>query len=153
MIRNTLEATNLATYSVDLPRATLKGMPGATGTGFFVSADGWFVTAAHVVTENGKSDGPVRSDVGQGWLMKERGPEGFIAGMCQGIEVDYVDPTTDFALLKLDFQANANKESLKGRTGFPYITVSRRALEEGEPVYAFGYPLSRPVLLVSDPVM
>jgi len=28
-----------------------------------------------------------------------------------------------------------------GREGFPHVTVSRRDLDEGEPVYAFGYPL------------
>ena len=30
---------------------------------------------------------------------------------------------------------------MKGRDGFPYTKVSLRTLDEGEPVYAFGYPL------------
>ena len=63
----------------------------------------------------------------------------------------HVDPSTDFALLKVDFAANANKVHLQDRTGFPYIEVSSRELAEGEPVYSFGYPLSESGLLVNTP--
>ena len=60
VIRRTLKATQLARFSVDLPRKALRGMPTPTGTGFLISPDGWFVTAAYVVTENGRSDGVAR---------------------------------------------------------------------------------------------
>jgi serine protease Do len=150
MIRRTLAVTKLATYSVDLPDATSNGLPCATGTGFFVSAEGWFVTAAHVVTQNGRSDGPVRGDIEQAWLMKETRPGQFNGGMCQGVKFDYIDPSTDFALLKVDFAQNSDKHHLAGQAGFPLIEVSCRELDEGEPVYAFGYPLSPSHLLVSN---
>lgn len=42
------------------------------GTGFFVSRDGWFITAAHVITENGEIDGKSRADVNKAWLQKEQ---------------------------------------------------------------------------------
>tara|TARA_R110002051_G_C8715577_1_gene496092 strand:- start:102 stop:836 length:735 start_codon:yes stop_codon:yes gene_type:complete len=118
-------------------------MPTPTGTGFFISSDGWFVTAAHVITENGSPNGPVRNDFDKTWLMKERriGVENSGA-MCQSISFGHVLPDVDFALLKVDFDSNSNKAWLAGKDAFPHITVSRRILDEGEPVYAFGYPLS-----------
>ena len=64
MIRKSIHNTKLATYSIDLPND--KGTPAPTGTGFFVSADGWFVTAAHVVT--GQDGKPRHDDVAKGWL-------------------------------------------------------------------------------------
>jgi S1-C subfamily serine protease len=71
VIQKTLATTQLATFSVQLPDKKQHGMPTPAGTGFFVSPDGWFVTAAHVIAENGRSEGPVRSDLDQIWLMKE----------------------------------------------------------------------------------
>jgi len=113
-------------------------MPTPTGTGFFVSPDGWFVTAAHVVTQ----DKVVRiDDVQKGWLMAEGESGGGFQRMCQGVKVEFVEPSVDFALLKVDFQSNSNKEWMKGLSGFPYIEISGRILGEGEPIYAFGYPL------------
>lgn len=150
MIRKTLAATQLATYSVDLPNDRLRGMPSPAGTGFFISSDGWFVTAAHVITENGRSDESVRKDIDQGWLMKERRGDHPIGGMCQHVRFEYIDPLTDFALLKVDFSLNSEKVQLVGRTGFPFLEVSSRPLDEGEPVYAFGYPLSHSSLLVDN---
>ena len=116
-------------------------MPMPTGTGFFISPDGWFVTAAHVTSENGNSDGPQRSDIDKAWLMKEH-TAGIIGAMCQFPELLYVLPRYDISLLKVDFPKNSNKEWLKGKTEFPFIPVSKRPLEMGEPVYSFGYPLS-----------
>ena len=143
MIRRTVKATQQATFCVLLPDARNHGMPTPTGTGFFISPDGWFITAAHVVTENGRSDGPSRKDIKDCWLEKEtRISAGQSGELCQFVSLEYVDPPTDFALLKVDFKANASKEWLKGRSGFPYILVSTRELAEGEPVYSFGYPLS-----------
>lgn len=150
MIRRTLRDTQVATYSVDLPDSDLRGMPRPTGTGFFVSSDGWFITAAHVITQDGTPTGPKRQDVGECWLMKEARPGEFRSGMCQFAQLDAVIPESDVAILKVDFAANANKDHLKGLTGFPHLVVSKRRLEEGEPVYAFGYPLPEAKLLVDD---
>lgn len=146
MIRRTLAATQAATFSIDLPDARLQGMPCPAGTGFFVSPDGWFVTAAHVVTTNNQPDGPQRTDIGQAWLIQELRPDS-PGGMCQFARLEVVDAATDLALLKVDFAKNANKEWLKGHTAFPFLQVSSRQLAEGEPVYAFGYPLSEAALV------
>lgn len=145
MIRKTLAATKAATFSILLPDASRQGMPTPIGTGFFVSSDGWFVTAAHVVKEPGGE--AIRSDVSDGWLQKEiilpTAESGSPWGTpgCQWPEIDFVDDATDIALLKLDFNRKAPKAWLKGRDGFPFVQVSKRLLEDGEPVYAFGYPL------------
>lgn len=143
MIRKTLNRTQAATFSVDLPSDLNKGLPTPAGTGFFVSSDGWFATAAHVVMHGEGESARVRDDVNQAWLLKEsrpgqRGP----GGMCQYVELKHVDLKNDFALIKVDFAKNSDKAWLQGKTEFPYILTSVRDLEEGEPVYSFGYPLS-----------
>jgi serine protease Do len=142
VIRQTLANTQSATFCVELPNAQKHKMPTPTGTGFFISPDGWFVTAAHVITENGASDGPIRTDLSQTWLMKEtRVASGLPGAMCQSVSFGHVIPHLDFALLKIDFAANSNKAWMKGNSGFPFLQVSQRQLGEGESVYAFGYPL------------
>jgi len=150
-IRQTLAAAQRATFAVLLPNAKLKGMPTPMGTGFFVSPDGWFVTAAHVVTENNQSNGPTRTDLAQAWLQKEQRRDFSGGELCNGVALAHIDASTDFALLKVDFTANARKEWLQGREGFPHVTVSRRDLDEGEPVYAFGYPLGAGKVVVDNP--
>ena len=142
MIRHTLAATQMATFSILLPDHNKDGMPTATGTGFFVSPDGWFMTAAHVITTDGQPNGPVRQDLSDTWLMKEtRVPGGDPGAMCQFVSFGHVLPDLDVALLKIDFAKNSNKHWLKDRATFPYLEVCLRDLEEGESVYAFGYPL------------
>lgn len=142
-IRNTLECTKRATFCVELPDPDKHGMPTPRGTGFFVSPDGWFVTAAHVVTTNGAPNGSVREDIDQAWLMKEREPKlGGPGAMCQFVEFGHIIPEIDVALLKVDFEKNAEKEWLKLRRDFPHLKPSARELDDGEEVYAFGYPLS-----------
>lgn len=143
MIRNTLTHTQAATFCVELPNQQQHGMPTPTGTGFFVSPDGWFVTAAHVVTEDNQPNGRIRTDLNQAWLMKEtRVPGGIPGAMCQAVSFGHVISRLDFVLLKVDLQANANKAWLVGATEFPFLGVSTRQLSEGESVYSFGYPLS-----------
>lgn len=153
MIRRTLKSTQIATFSIDLPNERANGMPAPMGTGFFVSADGWFVTAAHVVTKDNRPEGEPRSDVEQAWLMKEARPGEPVLGMCQWPRLELIEPLFDFALLKVDFGKNSAKESFKAMNGFPNLTVSTRQLEEGEPVYSFGYPLSTFDLVRADETM
>ncbi len=142
-ITRTLVNTQAATFCIELPNKHQHGMPAPTGTGFFVSPDGWFVTAAHVITENNQSDGAIRQDIDQAWLQKETRLSGGLPGaMCQFVSFGHVIPRLDFALLKVDFQQNSNKAWLSGQTSFPFIGISTRQLSEGESVYSFGYPLS-----------
>lgn len=153
MITKTLANTQAATFSVELPDLSRQDMPTPIGTGFFVSPDGWFVTAAHVITEDNNSDGNIRSDLGQAWLTKEtRVPGSSPGAMCQAVSFGHVIASLDFALLKVDFQANANKAWLVDKNQFPYLGVSTRQLDEGESVYSFGYPLSKSFVRSLGPV-
>jgi serine protease Do len=140
VIRTSLQATKRATFAVLLPNPFQGLMPYPVGTGFFVSHDGVFVTAAHVVTRDGKADGPPRDDIPNGWLMTEP-PEGqWGRRICQGLSLVCVHAEHDIAILKVDFAANREKNWTLDQ--FPSVPVSFRKLEEGEPVYSFGYPLS-----------
>jgi serine protease Do len=147
VIRKTLGATKTATFSIDLPDANQAGPPKPRGTGFFVSSDGWFVTAAHVLMQNGSVQ-----DISQAWLMAEPTPGDWGLRICQFVSLDFIEPNLDFALLRVDFSANATKNWLKNRTCFPYIEISKRELAEGEPVYSFGYPLPSTKELSSGPL-
>ena len=136
MIRKFLPITKNATFSILLPDPSKQDMPIPRGTGFFISTDGWFVTALHVISENNA----VRKDIEQAVLMKEQ-EAGKAIRMCQAVKVVEVIPKFDFALLKVDFELNKNKEWLKTSQGFPFLQISSMELSDGEPVYAFGYPL------------
>ena len=140
----------MSTFAILLPNNALKGMPSPIGTGFFVSSDGWFITAAHVVTEDNTSSGKPRADISSGHLQKESRAPGE-AILCQHFELGLLIPRLDFALLKVDFSKNARKDWLKDRSGFARIHVATRDLEEGEPVYSFGYPLPGAQLMIDGP--
>ncbi|MGE0598070.1 MAG: serine protease [Dehalococcoidia bacterium] len=134
---------------MDIPDPARAGFPSPAGTGFFVSADGWFVTAAHVVLT---PEGKPKPDLDQIWLMKETRPGQAIPGaMCQFVELVATIPSADFALFKVDFERNRRKAWLEGRDSFPYLHVSLRNLTEAEPVYSFGYPLGESKVIRDDP--
>src|SRR5690242_11179789 len=123
MIRRTLSSTQAATFSILLPDSSRQGLPTPAGTGFFVSGDGLFVTARHVVVD--RDNGEPRSDIDAAWLQKER--RSFDGGaMCQWPELVWEDKETDVALLKVDFRRNAPKDWLKDQQSFPYLRVSTR---------------------------
>ena len=151
MIRKTLSAVQAATFAVLLPDGPSR-LPAPRATVFFVSFEGWFVTAAHLVTEDVTPYGRPRTDFPECSLQKEMRMKPLShGGMCQFVELVYVEPVTDFALLKVDFGRNSNKQWLAGRTRFPCVPVSARRLEEGEPVYSFGYPLSAGPVVARHP--
>lgn len=138
MIRNTLSRIKLATFCIELPDSNKHGMHAPIGTGFFVSDDGWFVTAAHVVLDEHNKE---RNGIDKITLHKEWNSD-YLPVSCSYTSLEYIDPNHDFALLKSDFSRNKNKAWLENKDSFPYITISSRLLDEGEPVYSFGYPLS-----------
>ncbi len=79
--------------------------------------------------------------------MKEiRGPDqhGSVPApqVCRCPSLLWVDATSDVALLKVSLEANREYEWLRDLAEFPYLELSARTLDEAEPVYAFGYPLS-----------
>lgn len=94
MIRKTLERTKAATYSVYIPSPVPEhqGMPVAWGTGFFVSPEGHFVTALHVV------DGVDPVDIS---LHQHGDPStsAFGGGMVQWLELIQHWPEFDLAVL------------------------------------------------------
>lgn len=113
MIRRTLCSTSAATFCVQLPDPNKQNLPTPAGTGFFVSPDGWFLTAAHVVCRDGKE----RKDVSAGWLVKEHGYDG-PGSMCQFFSLEYTNVDLDLALIKVSFEKNKNKHWLKDRSSF-----------------------------------
>lgn len=162
VIRETLTQTRDATFAVLMPDPSMGGLPTPRGTGFFISPDGWFVTAAHVMLSG---DGKPGAQVSGTTLSQEdryrvsdppadfgealkTGAYG--SALCQHVELVHASPSTDFALLKVDFAKNKEKAWLQRRDAFPYITVSARVLAEAEPVYSVGYPLSEASIVSAD---
>uniref|UniRef100_A9A7L7 Chymotrypsin serine protease, family S1 n=1 Tax=Methanococcus maripaludis (strain C6 / ATCC BAA-1332) TaxID=444158 RepID=A9A7L7_METM6 len=138
MIKNTLSKVMAATFCIELPNEKAKGMPTPVGTGFFISPDGWFVTAAHVIMDK---KGFPRKDLDKTFLIKEQNSDD-PKKTCQYVSPGPIFPRSDIALLKVDFEKNSVKEWLDKKTEFPFIKVSTGRLEMGDEVYSFGYPLS-----------
>lgn len=134
MIRNTLKNTKESTFIV----YKKDRFPFPNGTGFFISANGYFITANHVV-EN--------LNIGDLTEALER-PNPDLEGSgpmfihVKNSKVINKWPKFDLALLKADFEENKESFFFKERDGFPYLEIDYSNLEEGTPVYAFGYPLS-----------
>lgn len=63
------------------------------------------------------------------------------------VVLDHYDSDNDFALLKIDPEADSNARVLENGE-FPFIPISDTTLEEAEVVYAFGYPLSEGNLIL-----
>jgi serine protease Do len=93
-----------------LPDFLLAGRYGHSGTGFFISADGWLVTNAHVVGPRQQGD--------------IRGP----AGVILTARVMKVDASTDLALLKTDTPPRAHLE------------IHGDELPLGTRVFTIGFP-------------
>jgi S1-C subfamily serine protease len=140
VIRQTLGRTKEAAFCMLAPSAApeAKGLPLPRGTGFFISEDGYFLTARHVISDQSVPDF---------WLRRSH-RAGEATAMLQWPDLAQEWPQFDLALLKVDFDRNREKACLAGRSGFPYIEVDISLQEEGTPVYAFGYPLP----IVSAPV-
>ncbi|ABR54075.1 chymotrypsin serine protease, family S1 [Methanococcus vannielii SB] len=138
MIKNTILKVMESTFCIELPNKKAGGMPTPVGTGFFISPDGWFVTAAHIVMDK---NGSIRKDLNKAVLIKEQSSNG-PKKICQYVSKGNIFSKLDIALLKVDFEKNSNKEWLDKKTEFPFINVSTERLEIGDEVYSFGYPLS-----------
>lgn len=137
-MQNVIKMLKKATFSVQFPNDAAGILSHPKGTGFFVSNDGWFVTAAHVVV---KEDGSIE-DFREIILEKEHFFDGSGGEMCEYIELVYINHKTDIAILKVDFERNREKKWLNGLDGFPFLEISCNTLDDGEQVYSFGYPLS-----------
>lgn len=137
MIRNTLAVTKAATFCVCIDGG--KGaVPEPVGSGFFVSSDGWFITAAHVLTQDQTASGQISNYLNT-MILHHAIPIYSVLGT----RLVHFDRINDFALLKADFKDQHNGMLLGGRSDFPFIEISTRIVEEGVPIYFVGYPLSR----------
>ena len=90
------------------------------------------MTARHVLTIGDSPCDALRDDIGKIVLMKPTEERTEIETV---VEVKFVEshPHYDFALLKAD---------PVGQREFAHVEISTRELEEGDPVYCFGFPLS-----------
>jgi len=133
MIRNTIERTKKSTFLVRVPSTIpeQKGFPAPNGTGFFISSDGYFLTANHVI-----------QSVDSGTKLMLSQPELVISGN-QISHIDIVKQWSEFdiALLKVDFIKNSSHPLLKNRTGFHYLDIDFNNCLDGTPVYSYGFPL------------
>jgi hypothetical protein len=77
--------------------------------------------------------------------------DGLPSAVVMNATLVYFNIVSDLALLKAEWQNHKDRDWLAGRTGFPYIEISCRTLDEGEPVYSFGYPLSETRLVDLPP--
>lgn len=123
-ISDTLAHTKGATFSV-IVQDDLNQPPRPAGTGFFLSDDGLFATAAHVI------DG-----VQPSFLFKE-GDSGVDPSITVERTPVFFDADADFALLRATL--DPSREDHFGKITF--LRPSERTLEDGDSVYAFGYPL------------
>jgi len=100
----------------DAGRGRAPGRVGtSSGSGFFISADGYAVTAVHVVLP--AHTHPVFVKVGT------------VDGSAYDARIIGADPLTDLALIKVD-----------GRADFPFVAFAERRPEVGEWVIAIGSP-------------
>lgn len=130
MIRKTLQATKDATWAVGL-YVRGQGLAPA-GSGFFVGDDGLFATAAHVIREAR----PVS-------IIKAQQSDELPSLDVK--DVVFCDDNADFALLRV-----APHPAHRGAPIPSPLAVGDRELDEGEPVYSYGYPLTafgEPILL------
>ncbi|MCB9310390.1 MAG: trypsin-like peptidase domain-containing protein [Lewinellaceae bacterium] len=145
MIRHTLQKTKMSTFAIV---GDNNGIYHPFGTGFFVSEDGWFVTAAHVLF-NQQSHQP-NFDHRTIVLMRDAFDEQRVGNStcCYGA-VHEVLHNFDFALLKIDETELENSQWLKDGK-IDHLTISEDLLEEAEPVYSYGYPLSQGINITND---
>jgi hypothetical protein len=134
MIEKSLRYTKNAIVAIIVPHPDPKeqGLPVRGGTGFFVSREGYLITARHVILNDstGKLYDPSTIEL-------EKPEETFSSiGKASSIIKDW--PEFDLALLKVDFKATG---ALRGKTAPDFLQVDFEVAPEGTEVYSFGYPL------------
>lgn len=120
-----------ATFALLLPGP--EGMPIESGTAFFISPDGYIITANHVINKINESKDIILMQPVE--LGKSSG------AMVHNIEIIQKWEEYDLAILKADLEKNKNRAFLEGKKEFPYLEIEFNQQEDGEEVYAFGFPL------------
>lgn len=138
----------MATFVVLVPHPdpNFKGFPMPIGTGFFISKDGYFITARHVLLRN-EQDNTVLYDPSPIRLTK---PESFPGPQIIGVSIVKDWPEYDLILLKIDFNKCKTQEYFKNKNCFDFLDVEFNIVSEGTEVYSFGYPLPK-IEVVNQP--
>ncbi len=131
MIRKTINNTKECTFIVRVPGPN--GFPYPVGTGFFISGEGHFITAYHVI-EGVNNFSNVR--------FQQPGGE-------HVLNISLIEKWEhfDIALLKADLNLNqkrfekAKNQFLNGKEEFPHLLLDFNQHLEGTPVYTYGFPL------------
>lgn len=121
-VRKTLQKTQRATYAVGMLTTESPDVPIPMGSGFFAGPD-VFLTAHHVVDEGI-----------QPALLIQEPREGSPSSLRVTGRLA-ASKDADFALLQAVIEGT-------GEDKITHLSPSIRVLDEGEPVYAHGYPLS-----------
>jgi len=146
MIRKTLQNTKMASFAIAGPSKDNPNINIPYGTGFFISYTGYFITAAHVIFDPEQGNIP-RFDHTKIILIRDIHDEQKVGNStcCTGAVIN-VDFNNDVAILKVsDYEIKDKSWIIDGK--FPFLKISSRTLEEAEPVYSYGYPLSETVLI------
>lgn len=96
-----------------------------TGTGFFVSANGYILTCAHVVSPVFGSRTKKLSTTDRIWVRSTD-------GVTQEAQLLYCDAKRDIAVL-----------AIPGSYSRPYLQLSKSKPMQGEEVFVLGYPLGQ----------
>jgi S1-C subfamily serine protease len=127
-----------ATFLLLLPDPIEK-LPIERGTAFFISPDGYMITANHVIEDKKENDN----------IIVRLPPQpGKIPTIIHGIEVIKKWPKYDLALLKAAFDKNRARDFLKGKREFNYIEIDFSQHFEGKEVYVYGYPLPKKPIII-----
>ncbi|MHA1706154.1 MAG: S1 family peptidase [Promethearchaeota archaeon] len=135
MIRKTIIQTMKSTFIVHIPDKNFHNFPFPTGTGFFISKNGYFITANHVIDEV--------NDFSKVRFSQPNGEHILYISLIKKWE------NYDIALLKADFELNqkryknAKNKFLKGQKNFPYLEIYFEEHLEGTPIYSYGFPLPK----------
>jgi serine protease Do len=145
LIRNSLERTKKSTFVVRVPstKPEYKGFPLPNGTGFFISADGYFLTANHVIK------GASKLTLSQPELQLSMQDLCFLGH----IDIVQIWSQFDIALLKVNIDKNINNPLLVNKKGFDYLDIDFEDCLDGTPVYSYGFPLPDVQIKDSGPML
>lgn len=103
------------------------------GTGFFVSADGFFITASHVINPEENIPPGRRRDSTDNIIIAQLQPDGRNLNLITKLEVVSSNKEKDFAVLRAPFIHGAR---------YRYLDLDFSSKFEGEAVFTCGYPLA-----------
>ncbi len=133
MIREISAHTKECTFIIRVPGKN--GFPYPVGTCFFISRNGHFITANHLIDDV--------TDFSKVRLNQPTGEHVFNISLIEKWE------RYDIALLKADLNLNqlrfknAKNKFLKGRKEFPHLEIDFEEKSEGVQIYIYGYYLSK----------